>query len=105
MKPIRATKVIERLATFVFIYRPLDVLQADGIAPKDTPTAAVQPEPSKVKDIAESSGSLAAPRKREEFRQIEESESHKHKSDSDEGGRVKKERRKWSSEQFTLNYS
>jgi len=35
------------------------VLQADGIAPKDTPTA-VKPEPSKVEDVAESSGSLAA---------------------------------------------
>ena len=35
------------------------MLQADGIAPKDTPTA-VQHEPSKIEDVAESSGSLAA---------------------------------------------
>ena len=83
------------------------MLQADGIAPKDT----VQHEPSKAEDVAESSGSLAA-RKRalivrmeqeiscclmtcaqEELRQIEESESRKLKSDGAEGGRVKKERR------------
>ncbi|KIJ98150.1 hypothetical protein K443DRAFT_681021 [Laccaria amethystina LaAM-08-1] len=91
----RRTRTIEHLATFVFKYRPLDVLQADGIAPNDTPTAAVQPEPSKVEDVAESSGSLAA-RKRalmEELRQIEELESRKRKSDGAEGGRVKKERR------------
>ena len=35
------------------------MLQADGIAPKDTPTA-VQPEPSEVEVIAKSSGTLAA---------------------------------------------
>ena len=76
---LRRSRAIEHLATFVFKYRPLgefyincchwssinipccapDVLQADGIAPKDTPTT-VQPEPSKVEDVAESSGSLAA---------------------------------------------
>lgn len=75
----RRTKFVEHLVTFVFKYRPLgefcinrshcfsinisccalDVLQADGIAPKDTPTA-VQPEASKDEDAAESSGSLAA---------------------------------------------
>jgi hypothetical protein len=36
------------------------VLQADGIAPNDTTTAAVKPGPSKVEVVAESSGSLAA---------------------------------------------
>ena len=35
------------------------MLQTDGIAPKDTLTA-VQPEPFKVEDIAETSGSLSA---------------------------------------------
>ena len=71
----KRTRAIEHLAIFVFKYLselyincchrssinnsccpPAYVLQADGIAPKDT----VQHEPSKVEDVAESSGSLAA---------------------------------------------